>query len=53
MLNKYDLSNIYIKDQIIQGIANNTFQDDLLAKSGTLKSLEQNIHHAEAFESAL
>ena len=50
---EYNLSNIYIKDQIIQGIANNTLQADLLAKTGMLKSLEQNIRHAEAFESAL
>ena len=50
---EYDQSDIYIKDQIIQGIANDTLQADLLAKAGTLKSLEQNVRHAGAFESAL
>ena len=50
---EHDLSDIYIKDQIIRGIANDTPQADLLTKAGTLKSLEQNVRHAEAFESAL
>ena len=30
-----------------------THQADLLAKAGPLKTLEQNVCHAEAFESAL
>ena len=50
---QHDLSDIYIKDQIIQRIANNTLQADLLAKARMLKSLKQNVPHAEAFESAL
>ena len=50
---EHDLSDIHIKAQIIQGIANDSLQADLLAKPRTLKSLEQNVHHAEAFESAL
>ena len=50
---EHDLSIIHIKDQIIRAIGNDTIQADLLAKAGTLKSLEQNAHHAEAFESAL
>ena len=50
---EYDLSDIYIKDQTIRGIANHTLQADLLAKDGILKSLEQNVRHVEAFESAL
>ena len=50
---EYDLSDIYIKDQIIRGIVNDTLQADLLTKAGMLKSLELNIHHAEAFESTL
>ena len=50
---EHDLSNIYIKDQIIRGTANDTLQADLLAKVRMLKSLEQNVHHAEEFESAL
>ena len=45
--------DVYIKDQIIRVIANDTLQPDLLAKAGTLKSLKQNVRHAEAFESAL
>ena len=48
---EHDLSDIYIKDQIIRGVANDTLQADLLAKAGTLKTLKQNIRHA--FESAL
>ena len=50
---EYDLSDIYIKDQIIWGIVNDTLQADLLAKAGMLKSLEQNVCDVEAFESAL
>ena len=50
---EHDLSNIYMKDQIIWGIVNDTLQADLLAKAEMLKSLEQNIRHAEVFESAL
>ena len=50
---EHDLSNIYIKDQIIWGIVNDTLQTDLPAKAGMLKSLKQNICHAEAFESTL
>lgn len=49
----HDLSDIYIKDQFIKGISNDTLQTDLLAKAGLLKTLNQNICHAEAFESAL
>ena len=50
---EHDLSDIYMKDQIIWGIANDTLQANLLAKAVTLKTLEQNVRHAEAFESAL
>ena len=50
---EHDLSDIYIKDQLIRQIASDTFQDDLLAKVGTLKSLEQNACQVEAFKSAL
>ena len=50
---EHDLSDIYIKDQFIRGIANNALRTDLQAKAGVLKSLNQNICHAEAFESAL
>ena len=50
---KHDLSSIYIKDQLIKGTANYTLQTDLLAKACSLKTLEENINHAEAFEVAL
>ena len=50
---EHDLSDIYIKDQIIRGVANDALQADLLAKAGTLKTLKQNVRHTEAFESAL
>ena len=50
---EHELSDIYIKDQIIRGVANDALQADLLAKAGTLKTVEQNVRHAEAFESAL
>ena len=44
---------MYIKDQLIKGIASDALQVDLLAKAGVLKTLEQNVSHAEAFESAV
>ena len=47
------LSNIDIKDQFIWGIVNDVLQADMLAKAGSLKTLEQNISHAEAFEMAM
>ena len=50
---EHDLSDIYIKDQIIRGVANDALQADLLAKAGNHKTFEQNVRHAEAFESAL
>ena len=49
----HDLSHIYIKDQFIRGIANDALQADMLAKAGSLKTLEQNISHTEAFEMAM
>ena len=50
---EHALSDIYIKDQLISGIANDALQADLQAEAGTLKSLDQNVCYAEAFESAL
>ena len=50
---EHDLLDIYIKDQFIRGIATNTLQNNLLAKARVLKSFEQNICHAEAFELTL
>lgn len=49
----HDLSDIYIKDQLVRGTANDALQADLLAKANSLKTLEQNIDQAEAFEAAL
>ena len=49
----HDLSNIYIKDQFIRGIANGALQTNLLVKAELLKSLNQNVYHAEAFELTL
>ena len=50
---EHDLLDMYIKDQLIKRVASDALQADLLAKAGLLKTLEQNISHAEAFESAL
>ena len=47
---EHDLSDMYIKDQ---RVASDALQADLLAKAGLLKTLEKNISHAKAFESAL
>ena len=49
----HDLSDISIKDQLIKGTANDALQADLLAKARSLKTLEENINYAEAFEAAL
>ena len=50
---EHDLSDIYIKNQFIRGIANDALQTDLLAKARVLKSLDQNVCHTEEFELAL
>ena len=50
---EHDLLDIYIKDQLIKGVTSDALQADLLAKAGLLKTLQQNISHAEAFESAV
>ena len=49
----HNLSSVYIKDQFTQGIACNASQAHMLAKAGSLKTLNQNISHAEAFERAM
>ena len=49
----HDLSHIYIKDQFIRRIANEALQVDMLAKAGPLKTQEENISHAKAFEMAM
>ena len=50
---QYDLSHVNIKDQFIQGLANETLQTDILAKAGQLKSVEDVVKHAEAWEGAV
>ena len=50
---KHDLSPINIKDQFIRGLHNTALQTDILAKSLSLKTLEDVLKHAEAFESAV
>ena len=49
----HNLSHIYIKDQFIWGMANDALQVDMLTRAGSLKTLEQNISHTEAFEMAM
>ena len=49
----HDLSDIYIKDQFIKRISNDMLQSDLLVKARLLRTLNQNVCHAEAFELAL
>ena len=50
----YCLSDTYIEDQLVRGIANDALlQADLLTKASSLNTLERNIIHAEAFEAAL
>ena len=48
----HDLSDIYIKYELIKGTANNALQADLLAKARSLKTIEENINHADAFMAA-
>ena len=48
-----DISRIDIRDQFIQGIYNETLQMDILAKADQLKSVEDVVKHAEAYETAL
>ena len=48
-----DLTSEHVKDQFIRGISNDSLQTDILAKASHLKTLEDIIHHAEAYETAL
>ena len=48
-----DLQPSHIKDQLIRGLHNEILQTDILAKASHLKTLEDIIKHAEAFETAL
>ena len=48
-----DISHVNIKAQLIRGLYNDALQTDILAKADHLKSVEDVVKHAEAFESAL
>ena len=50
---KHDLIAINVKDQLIRGLHNSVLQTDVLAKSESLKTLEQIVKHAESFEAAV
>ena len=50
---KHDLSPVHIKDQLIRGLHNSQLQTDILAKWTLLKTLEDIVKHAQAFESAV
>ena len=43
----------HIKDQFIRGVQNDILQIDILAKANLVRSLEDNVKHAEAFEIAV
>ena len=49
---KFDLSPVHIKDQFIRGLYTESLQTDILAKASQLKTLEEIIKHAEAYEAA-
>lgn len=48
-----DLESIHVKDQLIQGLHNETLQTDILTKARYLRSLKEIVKHAKTFESAL
>ena len=48
-----DIAHVSIKDQFISGLHNEVLQTDILAKANQLKSLEDVVKHAEAFEGAV
>ena len=49
----HDLSPIHIRDQFIRGISNANLQTDILAKAGTLKTVDDVIKHSQAYEAAI
>ena len=49
----HDISCINIKDQFIRGLYNETLQTDILAKASQLKTVDDVVKHAEAFEAAI
>ena len=50
---QHDLLTTHVKDQFIRGVHNDVLQTDILAKADLLKSLEDIVMHAEAFEIAV
>ena len=48
-----DISRVDIKDQFTQGLRNEVLQMDILAKADQLKTIEDVVKHAEAYETAL
>ena len=48
-----DISKVHLKDQFIRGLNNVQLQTDILAKAPTLKTIDDVVKHAEAFETAL
>merc|ERR1719239_682809 len=50
---KKNISDTYIKDQFIRGLNNEMLQTDILAKAESLKTINDTVKYAEAFESAL
>ena len=48
-----NISTIHIRDQFIRGLHNVQLQTDILAKASNLKTIEDIVKHAEAFETAL
>ena len=49
----FDLLPMNVKDQFIRRPGNDVLQTDILAKANQLKSLEDIVKHAEAFEAAV
>ena len=49
----FGLLPINVKDQFIRRLAKDVLQTDILAKANQLKSLENIVKHAEAFEAAI
>ena len=48
-----DPSPVYIRDQFLRGLNNETLQADLLTKTTTLKSIDNILKHAKAYEAAI
>lgn len=50
---QHDLASVNIKDQLIRGLYHASLQAEILAKADQLKTLDDIIKYAEAFETAL